>query len=285
MAKKNLQASYDRCEAIIKEHSKSFYLAFSQLPKPKNKAVYALYAFCRMADDLVDNASTAAERARNIEQFSTELELFFEGQYSDNPIWVCLADVFARYPMSQEAFRLQIQGQKLDIEFSQPETLDDLLTYSYHVASSVGLMMLPIIAQENYRHLEKEAINLGIAMQITNILRDVGEDYQTLNRIYLPRELMNKFNVTEDMIRNKETTDAFIDLWEHLAQIAEGYYDSFQQQITLFDPDCQTQLTIAAKVYAQLLTVIRENQYSCLSKRNMVSKRTMAKIVKNSQHN
>lgn len=238
-----------------------------------------------MADDLVDNARTAAEREQNIGQFSAELELFFQGQHSDNPIWICLADVFKMYPMSQEAFRLQIKGQELDIEFSQPETLDDLLNYSYHVASSVGLMMLPIIAGENYRDLEQEAIDLGFAMQLTNILRDVGEDYQTLNRIYLPKDLMTKFNVTEGMLKNKEATEAFITLWEYLANIAEGYYESFHQKISLFDPECQTQLTIAAKVYAQLLTAIREDQYSCLSKRNVVSKRTMYQIVKNSQLN
>ncbi len=279
MDKKQLNLSYNYCESIIKKNSKSFYLAFSKLPFPKNKAIYALYAFCRQADDSVDSAQNKEEQMKNITDLSKDLELFYYKNKPDGPIWDCLADVFSKYPMYKDAFRLQIKGQKFDIEFEQPDNLNDLITYSYHVASSVGLMMLPIIAQKNHSLLRKEAIDLGIAMQITNILRDIGEDYHVLNRIYLPKDLMNKYNVSEDMIKNKEVTQQFIDLWEYLAKTAEMYYEQFYKKIQLFDQDSQYQLLVASRLYAQILTVVRSNNYNCLHKKNKVPKIQMREIA------
>ncbi|KAF1295836.1 hypothetical protein BAU15_04690 [Enterococcus sp. JM4C] len=279
MKKQLLEADYSYCESVIKKNSKSFYTAFSTLPFPKNRAVYAIYAFCRMADDLVDNEENQKDKSKNITELAQSLEDFFNGDIPRGPVWTCLNDVYSKYEMNNDAFRIQLKGQNLDINFEQPETMRDMLDYSYMVASSVGLMLLPIVAQKNHQKLEETAINLGFAMQITNILRDIGEDYHSYNRIYLPKELMSKYSVTEEMIKQKVITAELISLWEYLAKEAEHYYQLFYEDLFLFDKDCQKQLIIASKVYSEILNVIRKDHYSFLIKKNKVSKKDMLLIL------
>lgn len=279
MLNNNLEQHYDYCERIIKENSKSFYTAFSKLPEAKAKVVYALYAFCRYADDIVDSNDSHIIREAALQQLSTEFEDFLYGKTPQSSMWICMEDVFKRYPMDADAFRLQIKGQYFDLNFKQPKSLDELETYSYHVAASVGFMMLPIIATKNYSHLHEAASDLGIAMQITNILRDIGEDYQTHKRIYLPEDLMRKYQIDDKMIADHMITAHFISLWEVLAHAAEEKYDRFFERIHDFDEDSRFQIIVAAKVYREILNEIRANNYNFLLKRNFVSKQKMLRIV------
>ncbi|SFC15848.1 phytoene synthase [Alkalibacterium subtropicum] len=276
MNKKSRTASdrtvaYAYCEEIIKKHSKSFYFAFSKLPKEKANAVYAIYAFCRLADDSIDEAETKEAQGDALTFLTNELNRFEEGHEPDHPVWQALRDVFERYDMSIEPFYDQLNGQAMDYHFKQPLTMDDLEEYSYYVAGSVGLMLLPVIASENHKDLEEDAIALGVAMQLTNILRDIGEDYQKSNRIYLPKELMDEENYSEAELAAQIINSSFIAVWETIAHRAEQLYEKFEQSLKYFDKDSQLQVALSAKVYGGILDAVRENDYDCFSVRNKTS--------------
>lgn len=267
---------YAYCETIIKQKSKSFYFAFSRLPKEKAQAVYGIYCFCRRADDNIDQATTPEAEKEALEKLYEELVAFEQGNEPDIPLWRVLRDVFNRYDMSLSPFYDQLRGQMMDLHFKRPKTLQDLEEYSYYVAGSVGLMLLPIIAQENHHRLREAAINLGIAMQLTNILRDVGEDLLDIGRIYLPESLcLEEGYDLSDL--NQQTIDSqFIAVWERLARSAEKRYDKFKESVGLFDRDSQFPVLLAANVYGIILDAVRKNDYDCFTERQSSS--LMAKM-------
>ena len=278
MDKKQMQADFYYCETIIKKHSKSFYFAFSKLPSEKAKAVYAIYAFCRTADDCADGNDTPMDKHQALKQLKKELDLFRDHDEKDKPLWRALRQVFNKYEMDIKPFYDQLTGQSMDIDFAIPKTLQELEKYSYYVAGSVGLMLLPVIASKSSTDLHPAAIDLGIAMQITNILRDVGEDFHKKNRIYLPKDELNHFQYTQNDLRNGITNVKFINLWEKLAVRAESLYNNFLLSIDQFDADSRKPVYLSAQVYRGILDAVRNNDYKCLSKRNYVTKEKMMKI-------
>ncbi|KAB5910035.1 phytoene/squalene synthase family protein, partial [Bifidobacterium adolescentis] len=208
------QKDFAYCESIIKKNSKSFYLAFSQLPKRKAQSVYAVYAFCRRADDLIDRDNNQA----GLRQLERQLLDFNEGKVLNDPVWRALSVVFDNFPMVTAPFFDMLTGQRKDADFKQPETRKDLEEYCYYVAGSVGLMLLPLLT-ERPTDLVVPAKKLGEAMQLTNILRDVGEDYQ-MGRIYLTKEDMTRFGVATTMLKEKQAQTQLVALWESLAKQA-----------------------------------------------------------------
>lgn len=233
----SLASDYKYCEQIIKRHSRSFYYAFSKLPAEKAKAVYAIYAFCRTADDSVDENGTREAQLDALRKLEEDLILFEVRKERDEPMWRALRDVFNRFDMDIKPFYDQIKGQYMDIDFSMPETIEDIERYSYYVAGTVGLMLLPIIASKNCSALQKDAVYLGIAMQLTNILRDIGEDLTFKNRVYIPREIMvqEKYSVTE--LKQSVINEAFMSVWERMARHAEKLYAKFHRTVHLYDAD------------------------------------------------
>lgn len=275
---KNLEKDYAYCEKIIKRHSKSFYYAFSQLPKEKARAVYAIYAFCRRADDGVDLAETKQDQLTALDELEAELALFEERKDIDHPLWRALTDVFERYELSCGPFYDQLTGQRMDITFEAPQTLEDVEKYAYYVAGSVGLMLLPILAEKTEKDLTQAAVQLGVAMQLTNILRDIGEDYQTNNRVYLPVNEMRAGDYTLQQLAQQVINADFICIWEKLAQRAESLYDSVEKQFVHFDEDSRLPVKLSARIYRGILNAVRENHYDCFTKRNFVSAKEMKRI-------
>jgi len=275
MTNRAKESDFQYCEDIIQRHSTSFYYVFSQLPRDKANAVFAIYAFCRIADDCMDENQSTVAKKRALDNLEMELKLFQLGRERDIPLWRALRAVFDNYEMSFEPFYDQLKGQRMDLYFSAPMTMQDLEEYSYYVAGSVGRMLLPIIASHAPRDGSDTAVDLGVAMQITNILRDVGEDYYEKQRIYLPMEEMKQYQYTVTDLHNGVINLNFIQLWEKLARRAEELYDRFFEQIALFDPDSQLPVSLSAQVYREILNAVRANQYNCLSHRNYVAKETM----------
>ncbi|TVP91761.1 MAG: phytoene/squalene synthase family protein [Alkalibacterium sp.] len=267
----SIEQDYAYCEEIIKEHSKSFYFAFSKLPKEKAQAVYAIYAFCRLADDSIDEAETKAEQAEALDILNHQLKQFELGNEMNHPIWRALRDVFDRYDMSIEPFYDQLQGQAMDYHFEQPHTMKEVEDYSYYVAGSVGLMLLPIIATKNHHQLEEPAVALGVAMQLTNILRDIGEDCKEINRVYLPASLMEKVGYSVEYLRQGRVNEPFIVIWESIAVRAEQLFLDFRHVLHLFDADSQFPVALSSKIYAGILDAVRENNYDCFNRRNKTS--------------
>lgn len=278
-----LLADYYYCEKIIQNYSNSFYYTFSHLPKEKANAVYAIYAFCRMADNAVDLHDSTAEKVTRLEQLHDELVLFQHNKELDLPLWRALRDVFNRYEMNIQPFFEQLEGQAMDISFKAPRTIDELLKYSYHVAGTVGLMLLPIIAKTHYQQLRPIAIKLGNAMQLTNILRDIGEDYRNHHRIYIPENLLVKYQYSTGELSRGVINPSFISIWEELAQKAESEYDSFETSYHLFDRDSQFQVLSAARVYRSYLAQIRNKQYNCFKEKHAMIYDDVADILNNTR--
>lgn len=278
----SVQDDFAFCEQIIKRHSKSFYYAFSRLPDEKAQAVYAIYAFCRTADDSVDENTGNISQLVALDKLTDELNRFARGQEIDHPLWRALRIVFDTYKMDIEPFYDQLKGQRMDISFATPATLDEVETYSYYVAGSVGRMLLPIIASNSKRDCTDAAVSLGVAMQLTNILRDVGEDYREKGRIYLPTEELQRAGYRVDQLASSQITDSFVRVWEHLAKRAEVLYDEFLGFIPEFDKDSQFAVLASAQVYRGILTSVRQNNYDCFARKNFVTKREMIRILADS---
>ncbi|WP_214630888.1 phytoene/squalene synthase family protein [Paenibacillus agaridevorans] len=272
-----LEQDYRYCEEIIKKNSKSFYYAFLQLPRKKANAVFAIYAFCRLADDAVDNVRGREESLEALHNLENELMLFDQGREINHPLWRALRDVFRRYDMRIEPFYEQLKGQRMDICFSAPRSLSELEAYSYYVAGTVGLMLLPIVASESKRDLRQTGIRLGTAMQITNILRDVGED-AARGRIYLPSDEMEAEAYSESDLKKAVINNSFKRVWEKLALRSEELYDEFMQDIDEFDADSRFQVLLSAQIYRGILNAVRRNGYDCFSTRNAVSKLEMRSL-------
>lgn len=263
----SIAADYRFCASIIKKSSRSFYRAFSLLPAPKRNAVFAIYAFCRQCDDAIDLASDI----RALDELENGIKLLREGKIADSPVFRSLADAASRYRLDWNPFLEQIEGQRMDLTFSQPGSQSDLERYCYYVAGTVGLMILPIIATERCGELREQAIALGIAMQITNILRDVGEDYAN-GRVYLPSEVLRSNGAAVADIGARTVTGAFVKAWEYEAAIAERYYQGFLADTRLFDRDSIKAVLGSALYYRAILDAVRENGHDCLNKRAFVKK-------------
>ncbi len=281
MVETELKKDYAYCEKVIKASSKSFYTAFSKLPKDKAKAVYAIYAFCRQADDTVDANEPLALKKENLAILEAELKEFEKGKTPNHPMWRALRDVFNRYAMTTSPFYDQLEGQKRDLDFQEITDLVALKDYSYYVAGSVGLMLLPILATKSgiTESLKESAVSLGVAMQITNILRDVGEDYRENKRVYLPTELLDRHQV--DLAQNVEKgpDNNFIALWEELAEESSRGYVEFEDSISHYDSDCRFPVLVSSKLYSGIMDSVRKNNYDCLSKRNYVPEARMMELI------
>lgn len=281
MVETELKKDYAYCEKVIKASSKSFYTAFSKLPKDKAKAVYAIYTFCRQADDTVDANEPLALKKENLAILEAELKEFEKGKTPNHPMWRALRDVFNRYAMTTSPFFDQLEGQKRDLDFQEITDLAALKDYSYYVAGSVGLMLLPILATKSgiTESLKESAVSLGVAMQITNILRDVGEDYRENKRVYLPTELLDRHQV--DLAQNVEKgpDNNFIALWEELAEESSRGYVEFEDSISHYDSDCRFPVLVSSKLYTGIMDSVRKNNYDCLSKRNYVPEARMMELI------
>lgn len=281
MVETELKKDYAYCEKVIIASSKSFYTAFSKLPKDKEKAVYAIYAFCRQADDTVDANEPLALKKENLAILEAELKEFEKGKTPNHPMWRALRDVFNRYAMTTSPFYDQLEGQKRDLDFQEITDLAALKDYSYYVAGSVGLMLLPILATKSgiTESLKESAVSLGVAMQITNILRDVGEDYRENKRVYLPTELLDRHQV--DLAQNVEKgpDNNFIALWEELAEESSRGYVEFEDSISHYDSDCRFPVLVSSKLYSGIMDSVRKNNYDCLSKRNYVPEARMMELI------
>lgn len=264
----NVKEAYNDCENIIAYHSKTFYKAFSLLPERDRQAVWAVYAFCRTVDDIVDEGShPESELAR----FSLEFGRFLKGEGDwHNPMWVALHDVFQRYEMDAQPFWDLIKGQEMDLVKNRYETMEELLHYCYHVASTVGLMLLPILAPTKVSRLKHGAIALGLAMQLTNVLRDVGDDLQR-NRIYLPNEIMARYGLTEEMLFSQTVDRSFIQAWEHIAGQAEQLYEEAFLSLDEYPLHSQIAVKGAAYLYRKILAAIRTKQYRVFNEKQFVS--------------
>lgn len=294
-----LKDSYDVCAAIMKKGSLSFYQAFKQLPTKRFQAVTAVYAFCRYVDDLVDESEPADKESvyLALDQLGDAIANLFTGQALDEsisalPWWTAFAHTIVTFDLQKSSFLEQIAGQKSDLIFDGFETLADLKVYCRLVAGSVGGMLCPLLVADGLSEKEeadalKACYSLGIGMQLTNILRDVGEDARERNRIYLPKAQLKAYGVSREEILSwaQETGSApllsqtFKDLWESLANESREHYEQVTAAIELFHPSCRLAIQAAALSYQAIEDEVRSDDYNCLTRRHYTSKKTRFAII------
>lgn len=260
------QADFSWCEAMIRKHSGSFYRAFRHLRQDKAKAVFAIYAFCRMADDAVDEHDDANELAKLREQ----LEDFSRGVNLDEPIWRALRLTFDRFELDIEPYRELLTGLKMDLEPKQPNDMAELEHYCYLVAGTVGLMLNPLLALDSDDRYTREcSVRLGHAMQITNILRDVGTDYR-LGRAYLPADMMHKHGLVFDDLAGPQMKPELKQLWELLAEQALKNYHNVEINLNKYEVKARLPLLLSLNYYRSIIYACRRSNYDLLQRRVFV---------------
>jgi len=268
-----LEGAYAYCRQISKEHAKTFYLASLFLPKKQQKPIFAIYALLRTVDDVVDMAEenlekgliTREEISRMLESWKTKLKACYNGEVENDPIMIAWHDTLKSYTIPIELPLDLMDGVAMDIEFKQFETFEELYVYCYKVASVVGLITAEIFGYSNKEALQ-HAIELGIAMQLTNILRDVGEDVNR-GRIYLPLEDLRRFNYSTEELMQKRMNSNFLELMKFQIARARSYYSSSDKGIPMLEQRSRFGVAISSINYGNILTAIEENQYDVFSKR------------------
>ncbi|MBE2221150.1 MAG: squalene/phytoene synthase family protein [Anaerolineae bacterium] len=260
-----LKEAYAHCEAITAEHSRSFHMASSLLPPEKKQAVRALYAFCRITDDIVDNPEGNVKAA--LEQWHRHA--FATTPPKENLPAVAWADARQRYQIPVRYAEQLVEGVSRDLNQSRYETFADLATYSYGVASTVGLMSMHIIGFADPTAIPY-AIKLGLALQMTNILRDVGEDWRR-GRLYLPREELAAFGLTEADVAAGIVTEKWRDFMRFQIERTRQLYAESWHGIMMLHKDGRFAIAAAAGLYRGILNSIEDNDYDVFSHRAHVT--------------
>ena len=278
--KQSLRQSYIECERITELFSKTFYMGCTLLEPEKRRAVYSIYTWCRRTDDLVDGPRVSQRnRALHsvLHDWSTRLDRIFTDHEATDALDLALIDTVEKYPLlTPRPFHDMIAGMRMDVEMDRFETFDQLYLYCYRVAGTVGLMTLPIMGanepgRRGLRAAQDAALALGIALQLTNILRDVGED-RLRGRIYLPLEDMRKFNYTEEDLQNCVLDSRYRALMRFEIARARRYFRMAEKGIPLLAPNARLPVRASLDMYSQILDVLENNGYDNFSKRAYVSK-------------
>lgn len=259
----DVERSYALCREIAKEHSKTFYFASLFLTPEKRRAVWAVYAFCRSADDVADSSAPAPERLVAIDEWRDRLVAAFDGR-PDHPLMVAFADAVAQFHIPIEPALQLLAGARQDVVVRRYETYEELRRYCYLVASTVGLLVCPLLGYES--GALKYGIELGRAMQMTNILRDVGEDGR-LGRIYVPAEDLRRFGYSEDRLLAGVVDHDFIALMRFQIARVRALYDEAAPGIELLAPGSRYTVRLALALYRRILAEIERNNYDVFSRR------------------
>jgi len=258
------EIGFKQAEIITKQYAKTFYFASRFLPKEKRRASYAVYAICRISDETVD-----AQNFTNIEglkRLQADINAVYSGGPLHSPILLAFSQTINKYQIPKLYFDELIRGMYMDLEKKRYADFNELYAYCYKVAGVVGLVMLKIFGCKDAA-TQDHAVNLGIAMQLTNILRDIRED-AARGRIYLPEDELEKFGLTEENITKHNMGENFKPFMEFQINRARDYYHQSQQGLKLIeDAGCRFVIRLMQELYAGILDAIERNRYDVFSKR------------------
>jgi 15-cis-phytoene synthase len=260
--------NHDYCQQKVAESGTSFYYAFLFLPPEKRQAIHALYAFCREVDDVVDECEDPGIAAAKLSWWRQEVSLLDSppGQTQpSHPVMLALKEVRRRFDLPLEYFNEIIDGMAMDLEYSRYPDFKSLSLYCYRVAGVVGLLSAEIFGMTD-RKTQRYATELGTALQLTNIIRDVGEDARR-GRIYLPVDELQQFNVPAADILNARETPEFVALMAFQGERAQSYYDKALSSLPAEDRSSQRPGLIMAAVYRTLLDEISKDGYQVLKQK------------------
>lgn len=279
-----LDDSYELCREVTANFAKTFYLGTLLMPEDKRRGIWAIYVWCRRTDELVDGPQAKFTNNDTLDDWETELEAIFNGDPS-NDMDVALIDTIERFDLDIQPFRDMIDGQRMDLYRSRYETFEELKLYCYRVAGTVGLMSASVMGLKPFdddlqapwvnpygNHQNdpiEQAIALGIANQLTNILRDVGED-RMRQRIYLPLEDLALFDYTQEDLFNGVIDDRWRSLMKFQIARARTFFAQAEDGVRALENDARWPVWTALVLYRQILDVIEKNHYDVFNQRAYV---------------
>jgi phytoene synthase len=259
---------HEYCQTKAAGSGSSFYYSFLFLPQERRRAITALYAFCREVDDVVDDCSDVATARATLAWWRQELAAVFHGT-PQHPVARALAEVAPRLNLAEARLNEIIDGMQMDLELNRYPDFEALRLYCHRVAGIVGLLSAEIFGYQDPRTL-KYAADLGMAFQLTNIIRDVGEDARR-NRIYLPLDEIERHGVSVSDIAQLRETDNFRRLIEFQIERALGYYREAFAKLPAVDRRAQRAGIIMAAIYRTLLDEIRRDGCRVLTRRTSLT--------------
>ncbi len=266
-----IATAYTVCGRLTRHAARNFYLAFLLLPAEMRRSIYAAYAFSRRVDDIADGHAGAAHKQRLLDRCRADVRRAAAGGARRwDPVTLALADAMDRHAIPPEYLLGLIDGMEMDLRVSRYPRFDDLFQYCYRAASLVGLICIEIFGYRGAEEARQHAIDLGIAMQLTNILRDVAED-ATRGRVYLPGEDLAAFGVSEGQLSGRLASPAFRELMKFQVRRARGYFDRGRELLPLLDPGGRLCVQTLGAIYSRLLDLIEAREYDVLSGRVRIS--------------
>lgn len=267
-----LDPLYRQAAAETAKHSKSFYFATRFFPPDLARAAHAVYWFCRYTDDLADECATLEQGKADIEEWGVALRRAEAAGSSEHPVLRVFLDTVSRYEIPLEYAYELIEGMRMDLTKFRYRNFEELRLFCYRVASVVGLMMSRVIGFENPADRDRalpHAIDLGIAMQLTNILRDIGEDLER-GRIYLPLDEIARFGYTERQMLERSRDAGFRALMHFQVDRARAYYECGNAGIGMLDRRGRFSVQIASDVYREILSRIKASDFDVFDRRAVV---------------
>ena len=275
----SVEDAYEVCRRVTAKYSKTFYTGTMLMAPAKRRAIWAIYVWCRRTDELVDGPQAQFTSEKTLDRWESQLESIFAGCPVDDED-VALVDTLEQFPLDIQPFRDMIAGQRMDLHRSRYDTFEDLELYCYRVAGTVGLMSTTVMgidtqlktapwSQQQDLDPTPQAIALGIANQLTNILRDVGEDARR-GRIYLPLADLAAFDYTEADLMAGVVDDRWRALMAFQIDRARRFYAEAESGIGLLSEDARWPVWSALALYRQILDVIENNGYDVFTQRAFV---------------
>lgn len=252
------------CQDKAAKSGSSFYYSFLFLPEGQRQAIMAVYAFCREVDDIVDECTDEPVARTKLQWWREEIQRTFEG-VPTHPVGQALRPALAQFNLAQEYFQEIIDGMQMDLDYDAYPSFTELSLYCYRVAGVVGLLAAEIFGYSD-RRTNDYATDLGLALQLTNILRDVREDAER-GRIYIPQDELRRFKVQANELQQPITSERVHALFEFQAQRAQSYYDRAFSKLPDSDRHSQRSGIIMAAIYRRLLDEIQADGFRVLEQR------------------
>eukprot|EP01018_Ginkgo_biloba_P031483 Gb_30426 [translate_table: standard] len=270
-----LNEAYDRCGEVCAEYAKTFYLGTLLMTPERRKAIWAIYVWCRRTDELVDGPNASHITPTALDRWEQRLEDLFQGRPYDM-LDAALSDTVSKFPVDIQPFRDMIEGMRMDLRKSRYKNFDELYLYCYYVAGTVGLMSVPVmgIAMDSQATTESvygAALALGIANQLTNILRDVGED-ASRGRIYLPQDELVQAGLSDEDIFCGKVTDRWRSFMKGQIRRARKFFDEAERGVIELDKASRWPVWASLILYRKILDAIEANEYDNFTKRAYVGK-------------
>ena len=263
------------CRRLLSHGSKSFYIASHFLPRALRESASGLYAFCRIADDLVDLGDDPREALITLHR---RLDLIYDGRPENHPIDRVLSQIVLDHQLPRVLLDALLEGFEWDIEGRDYQTLAQVCDYGARVAGTVGVMMAILMGVKDHATLARAA-DLGVAMQLTNICRDVGEDARA-GRLYLPRDMMRDAGLEpEAFLRNPQPSAELTDVLRRLLAEADNRYRLADEGIRQLPRGCRPGILTARRLYAEIGQKVVLNGYDSISRRAVVSRARKCQIL------